>query len=179
MNTLKYLILIGFLSAAMALPATASPAGNCGSEGQSAAAYPGDFSQQPNTLLRKIGFDADRVMDHAVTLKNFKGQHDIGWFANADELSRLRAEINDMGAKLCRLEAVRGAVAPRQRKAIDRVATTAQLMADNADAAIAFANSHRDDLWNPAYVKYVHNLYGEANQLMKVTGRAVKEYHQG
>jgi hypothetical protein len=84
-----------------------------------------------------------------------------------------------MGAKLCRLEAIRAEAAPWQRMAIDRVASTARRMADNADAAIDFANSHQENLWNPTHRQYVDSIYVEADRLTKVAAHVVREYRQG
>ena len=179
MSTLKYLILSGFLSAGMALPVVASPAVNCTSKSQVAAVERGNFPHQANKLLRDIRSDAESVMKHAATLKSFTGEADMSWFSSADELDHLRTDINNLGAKLCRLEAIRAEAAPWQRRVIDTVTTTARLMADNAEAAIDFANSHPQNLWNPTYRKYVDNIYGEADRLTKVTAHAVREYRQG
>ena len=52
-----------------------------------------------------------------------------------------------MGAKLCRLETIRRGVAPWQQLAIDQIATTARLMAHNAQNAILFVNANRKELW--------------------------------
>jgi hypothetical protein len=51
-----------------------------------------------------------------------------------------------MGAKLCRLETIRMAVAPWQQAEIDRIATRGGLMADNTEDAIHFLNAHQNGL---------------------------------
>ena len=64
------------------------------------------------------------------------GIPNVTWDAHADELEYLKSEINDIGAKLCRLQTIRRVVAPWQQNVIDQIATDTQLMADNAQDAI-------------------------------------------
>jgi hypothetical protein len=73
-------------------------------------------------------------------------------------LEDLKGDINDIGAKLCRLETIRRVVAPWQKREIDRIATTVRLMADNAEDAILFVNDKPNDLWLGTYQSYLNNL---------------------
>ena len=179
MRRLKYLILSSFLSAGIASPVLASSGVNSSSKSQAVAARAGDFPHQANKLLREIRSDAESAMNHAAILKTLTSQPDMTWFSSADELNHLRANINDMSAKLSRLEAIRAEAAPWQGAAIDSVAGMALAIADDANFAVDFANSHQHDLWNQTYIKYVDNIYGDAEGLTKVTAQAVREYRQG
>jgi hypothetical protein len=73
--------------------------------------------------------------------------------------------VNEMSTKLCRLESIRRVTDPWQQQAIDRVASTVNLLADNTQGAIEFMNNHRQELWSSTYKNYVNNLYTDANHL--------------
>ena len=123
-------------------------------------------------------------MYHADKLQSFARDPDLDWQTHASQLEDLKYEINDMGAKLCRLETIRRVVAPWQQGEIDRIGTSVRLMADNTEDAIAFGDSKPRDLWLAPYQKYVTNLYREADALTHSIRNAVefastsKEYQE-
>ena len=54
-------------------------------------------------------------------LQSFARDPHMTWDAHADELEYLKSEINDIGAKLCRLQTIRRVVAPWQQNEIDQI----------------------------------------------------------
>jgi hypothetical protein len=149
-----------------------------------AASYTWDFKGEANTIFKDIQSDARDAVDHAGILQSYALDSQLSWDAHAEELEYLKSDINDIGAKLCRLQTIRRVVAPWQQNVIDRIATDTRLMADNAQDAILFGNTHRSTLWLAAYQKNVNNLEEEATALTQSVGNAVeyagvsKEYRE-
>lgn len=125
----------------------------------------GNFQNRADSLLQDLQNQATQVRRHAATLRSFARSDEVSWQAHADQLRQVKAEINDMGQKLCRLTANRGRLAPWQQQALDRIAPNVRLAADNAEDAINFLNAHQLSLWEPTYRAYVRNLYRDANQV--------------
>lgn len=157
---------------ALAIPATAAAVHECVSGNPTAASYTWDFKGETNMIFKDIQSDAQQALNHADKLQSFQGS-DLSWQTHASELDALKDEVNDMGAKLCRLEAIRRVVAPWQQAEIDRIAAAVRLMADNTQDAIVFGNAHQEELWLTAYQKYTNNLYNEARMLAHSVGNAV------
>ncbi len=185
---LRTLLCSGCISAALALcavPASAATASHqCVAAEPTAASYTWDFKGEANTIFKDIQSDAQDALYHADMLQSFARDNQMTWDAHADELEYLKAEINDIGAKLCRLQTIRRVVAPWQQNEIDQIVTDTQLMADNAQDAIVFGNTHRNELWLAAYQNNLNNLEDEATALSHSVGHAVqfagvsKEYRE-
>ena len=185
---LRTLLSSGCISAALALcavPASAASAPHqCVAAEPTTASYTWDFKGEANTIFKDIQSDARDALYHADMLQSFARDPHMTWDSHADELEYLKSEINDIGAKLCRLQTIRRVVAPWQQTEIDKVVTDTQLMADNAQDAILFGTTHRNELWLAAYQKNVNNLEDEATALTHSVGHAVefagvsKEYRQ-
>jgi len=157
----------GIWAAAAVMPALtwAAAPKECVAAKPTPASYTWNFRGEASHLLKGIEVDAQHALNHADTLTTFTDNPDMSWEAHASQLSSLKAEINDMGGKLCRLETIRRVVAPWQQQAIDRVAPVVQLMADNADDAIRYVSTNEGRFWVPTYKAYTTNLYNEAIQV--------------
>jgi hypothetical protein len=155
-------------AAAATAPAVAAPA--CRAGQPTAASYTWDFKAEANEIFKDIQSDARQVSDHADMLQSFSRDSDLDWRAHAYELDELGAFINDIGAKLCRLEAIRRVVAPRQQKTIDLISAEARLMAAHAQEAYNFCTTHSEELWSATYRDDVVNLFNEANALTRSAG---------
>jgi len=124
-------------------------------------------------LFAAVHDSAQQAADHAANLESFDSAEPPSWHADNEELSYLKDEVNDMGQRLGRLEAIRGEVAPWQVRTINDLARTLRLMADNANDAIRFEASHHNDLLNPTYQLYLDNLYNQATAVVQSTDRAL------
>lgn len=164
---LRALLWSSCISAAMAI--SAIPAGAAAANG-CAAGRP----TEANGIFKEIQSDAEQALYHADKLESFADDLKLDWDTDATELDYLRSDINDMGAKLCRLETIRRGVAPWQQLAIDQIATTARLMAHNAQNAIVFGNANREKLWLATYRSDLDNLDNEARSLAHSVGNAVE-----
>ena len=96
--------------AVSALPAAAAPVHECVSPKPTAASYTWDFKSEANTIFKDVQSDAQQAMDHADNLQSFAGDNGLSWEAHAYQLEYLKNDINDIGAKLCRLETIRPTV---------------------------------------------------------------------
>jgi hypothetical protein len=169
------------LSAAMALMTL--PAGaaenvvahhKCVAGPATAASYTWNFRQEADNLFQGIEFDARQAATHSAKLESFEDSPTMTWESHADQLMQVRAKVNDMGAKLCRLETIRQTLAPWQQHTVDRMAKRIVLIADNTGDAIHFLNGHHEELWLPMYRTYVTNLYNQNHALTESAGEAVQ-----
>ena len=132
-----------------------------------AASYTWNFTREASGLLRDMHDDAARASRAAEVLQTAAQNPDESWASRAYQLSSIRAEVDDMGKRLCRLEAIRRVAAPWQQQAIDQIAPLVQYMADNTDDAIHYLNTHQAAYWTPAYRTYSGKLYAEATALRR------------
>jgi len=165
MSVSFYARLVGCLFAgALILPAASrSTNQSCALGAPTAQSYTWNFRQEAQELLDDVGAEASQTRYHADQLENFTQQ--IDWQEHAHQLNAIRAEVNDMGSKLCRLEAIRRVVAPWEQKAIDDAAPAIAEMADEAQSAIAFLNNNHNHLFDPAYHAYSEEIYRQSSKL--------------
>lgn len=173
---LNKLFLSGCVSGAVAVfvvPAMASTVHECVASKPTAASYTWNFKREADAIFSKVQADAKLAEHHADEVQSFARRTDISWETNVYQLDALKKEVNDMGAKLCRLETIRRVLAPWQQAEVDRIAKRMQLISDNTQDAILFMDAHTHQLWLPGYEKYAHNIYDEAAKLAHSTGKAV------
>jgi len=171
-----HILLSGGALAALVMSAPQAQAGTlheCAAGKPTAESYTWNFKGEANQIFQDVELDARQVMDHADHIKSISMDTYVSRADHADALDTMKVEINDMGAKLCRLETIRMAVAPWQQAEIDRIATAVRLMADNTEAAIHFLNAHQQWTWRATYRKYADNLYSQARSLVNSTRDAV------
>ena len=170
----RYLAYSGcVLSMVLLCPVAAMPAAkSCEGGPPTAQSYTWNFSREASALLDGVASDAVQARDHAAKLESMMVDANVGWAAHAFELSQIRAEVNDMGSKLCRLETIRRVSAPWEQQAIRRAAPLIARMVANAEAAIQFMNGHQEDLFQPGYRALGTNLYNESDNL----ARSVREF---
>jgi len=129
-----------------------------------------NFSRSASALLKDIPEDAQRVRYHAGVIEDFTNSQQADWEAHAHELRRIKAEVDDMGRRLGRLEMNEGATTPWEQQAIHQAAPLVQFLADNTDDAIYFLNAHQGDLWSPRYKQNAENLSAEASAIAQSIG---------
>jgi hypothetical protein len=139
-----------------------------------AASNTWDFKGEANAIFEDVQAEAGQAQDHAYTLRSLANDPGVSWQMHADQLLDLKGEINDIGSKLCRLEAIRRVVDPWQQRMIDQIVATTRLMADNEQDAIVFGDAHRLEMWLPTYQAYLNNLCHEATSLTHSVDKAVK-----
>jgi hypothetical protein len=174
---LRILLLCGCMSVAMSAAAASAavPAAQaCVTGTPTVASNTWDFKGEANAIFEDVQAEVRQARDHAQKLESYTRDPDVSWRMHADLLLDLKGEINDIGSRLCRLEAIRRVVDPWQQRVIDQIVTAARLMADNAQDAIAFGDAHRLELWLPTYQAYLNNLRHEAASLTRSVDKAVE-----
>ncbi len=158
------------LAAVLAMPGLSIAAQSrvCKSSEPTPASSTWNFKQEASTLLQDIQYDAAQVQSQADELRMFARNPMVEWETHAFDLQQASQEIDDIGAKLCRLETIRTVVLPWEKTAIDRSNVLARTMAANTDQAIRFVNTNREHLWSPEYRTLATNLYNESRQLSDV-----------
>lgn len=151
-------MLAGTLAALPAL-SIAAPAPTCASVPTTNADH------QAAKLLDNLEQDAHNVAEEADSMESMLNSTNVTWESHVYALNRVRADVNAMGDKLCRLESIRASATPWEQKAIDSAAPQLRLLADNTRDAIAFVNAHREDLWMPQYAKYIRNVSDESTNI--------------
>lgn len=139
-----------------------------------AASFHWNFYEEANALFQDVHAGAQKVTRYADQLKIFTDDPAATSHVGSSDLSRLKAQVNDLDQIVCRLETIRPAVAPWQQRAIDGIASNAQMLDDNTQAAIRFIDSHRKELWNPTYWQYTDKLSSEGSNLTRFSETAVK-----
>jgi len=122
-------------------------------------------------LLNDMQYDARQIAHHAQVMENLADHTQFSWDTEGLELRSVRTEINDMGNRLGRLQAMENAVAPSEQQAIQRLQPLVEQMAQNADAAIQFRNSHHSGYWAGPFMTDVKSIHAEANTLVRTIHR--------
>ncbi|HUO33268.1 MAG TPA: hypothetical protein VMU80_28905 [Bryobacteraceae bacterium] len=168
-------IVSGSVAAVMALLPAAGMAAEreCVVGRPTAASYSWNFRAEANDIFAQMKNDAWQARRHSEQLQAFTTEAEaLQWQSHLNQLQQVRAAVNDMGERLCRLESIRRAVSPWQRQDINRIARRVTLLADNTQDALSFGNTHRETLWEPAYQRYVDNMYSQARALTKSLDQA-------
>jgi len=169
MSLFGYLKLGGcVLSAALLLPAaTQSQARSCPVGTPTAQSYTWNFRAEAQGLLDDMASEARQARENADRLHTLMSNPESDWEPQALELDRIRDTVNDMGQKLCRLEAIRRVTSPWEQKAIAQAAPLIAAMANDTENAITFLNNNQRDLFMPAYTSLGADLYRRSASLAK------------
>jgi hypothetical protein len=165
--------LVAAVVAVCAAPARAAVSRGCPEQTSTPASYTWNFKAEANQIFQSVAQDAAAVLDHADKLDAFSRQPGVSWQSHGTELNAIRAQVDDMGAKLGRLETIRRVLAPWQQQEVDQIARRVQLLADNTEDAIHHLNEHQNQLWAPNYQMNTRNLYDEADKLTHSVDTAV------
>ncbi len=168
---------LGYLAvAALVAPALPLAAADhsCPAAAPTEQSYTWNFKAEASGLLAAVQQEASDVVDRADELQNFALDTGISWQSHASDLDFVKDTLNDMGAKLCRLQAISPEMTDVQRRALETALPLASLMARDTTDAMKFLNAHVGDFWMARYRNYVNNLYNQSLKLDK----AVKEYRE-
>ncbi len=133
-----------------------------------------NFNKEASQLLKSVRADAMEAENSADRLTHFAALPAMSWESHATELQSVKTAVNDMGDKLCRLQAIRQTLEPWEQKAVDRVVPLARMAAGNAEDAIKFLRAHQGDFWLPDYRKYVDDIYTETARI----SNSVKQFQE-
>ncbi len=172
----QYLLTGLLLAGASLLPAASLPAAKqaCSAGKPTAQSYKWNFQSEAVQLLDRVRTDVLDAKKHAAILQTKTEDPSMDWRFDADELTTIRDDINDMGHAMCRLKAIRRVTSPQEKRVIDRTLPLAQSLAANADAAIVHLNRNQMDYWQPLYRTYATNMYTDAQKISGAIGHFEK-----
>lgn len=125
--------------------------------------------QQVDKLLRQIAAKAYSLQRHAEELQSFaRGTPKLSASTHAVELNRARAAVNDIGADLRQLQALRANALPWQQHIIDRLEPLMQRMASGTTNAIELMNGDRRLFPTDEYRDAVAALVSDAGEARKL-----------
>ena len=159
-----------------ALPADAavsSQAHACVAGKVTPASYTWNFKNEANDTFHAIQDDLARASYDADRFQQVSQNYNVSWATEGDPLNALRAEVNDIGQSLCRLESIQRVLAPWQKAAVDRIRGTATLLADTTQSAIVYGNSHPLQLWVPSFRNQSYALISQIHALRHTVADAV------
>lgn len=125
-----------------------------------------NFPSEASQLLEEIRSASHRLTDNTANLKSF-GRGGMSWQSHAGELMLIKEQINSVGERIQRLQAIRHVVAPWQQEAIDSVRPIALILAARAEAAIRHLNENQTYLWSETYQDHLTTLTTRAGQMKK------------
>jgi hypothetical protein len=142
--------------------------------------YAWDFSGEIRTSLQLIESDSHLTKQKAAKLQTLARQPQIYSKATqAQELTEIRASVNRIASRLCRLQEVKAVAEPWQRENIDLVVETVQALAEDTKYAIDSLNSQRSQvgLTLPAYREAIAGLYIGADDLSHASDEGWSDIH--
>jgi len=155
-------LLAGAALFARSLSAAAPLNQNCTCLSQADWNFPSEASQ----LLQEIRSASHSLTANTSRLLSFT--HRVSWQGHAGELALVREQVNDVGERIQRLQAIRHALEPWQQQAIDAITPAAVSVASGTEAAIQYLNENRNFLWAETYKGHLKTLSSGAD-LMKQT----------
>lgn len=95
-------------------------------------------------MLSEAKTESYQVSVDADTLDSFvRLQPNVTWQSHADELSRMKENINNLGKTISKLQAAKAQAAPWQATAIDRIVPYLKEIAADTTSAIDYLNKHQ------------------------------------
>ena len=128
-----------------------------------------NFPSEASQLLKEIRSAAHQLTSNAENLKSF-GPGGVSWQRHADELMQIREQVNAVGERIQRLQAIRHVIAPWQREAVDSLTPMAVTLASRTEAAIGHLNDNRTYLWSETYQDHLKTLASRAGQMKTSVG---------
>jgi hypothetical protein len=123
-----------------------------------------NFPAEASQLLKEV-----RAASHPLTVSAEKLRSlryaGSSWQGHASELSLLRENVNDIGEKIQRLQAIRHVIEPWQQEAVDSVTKAGVTLASSTEAAIRHLNDNRTFLWSDTYRSHLASLGQGADQM--------------
>jgi hypothetical protein len=154
------------LAAALLLPAGLLAADhNCTSGAPTPESYTHDFAKEADQLLTRVQHQAYRVRTDADGMANSSRFDELDWQTNADQLNNIKRHVDAMGKTLCRLDQIRSAVLPWQRKEIDRITPALVELADTTTSAIKTLSTHQQTFWATNFPNQMADIYKDANRI--------------
>ncbi len=134
-----------------------------------------EYANEANVLLQRIEANAVDVRENAAKLKTyarFPGEYD--WQVHADQLGRIRADVNSVADLLGQFEKNKDEVMMRQDKAVNFIIPEAAELSNSVEEAIHIVNNQKQKLevGHPEYNKQINAIYDHADKIVAAVGLA-------
>lgn len=135
------------------------------------AGSPGwDFQAEASELLGEVHGLAAQLHREAQTLESFNRSPRISRESHAAQLTLMRAQVNDVGSRLARLQEIKHVAAPWQQQAINRLQPLAEDVAQHTEFAIVHLNENGNYLFAPSYQEHLAEAMDQAKELKQTAG---------
>lgn len=121
-------------------------------------------SDQVSKILSSAKLEAYQLKEDADALEGYS-RAKSDWESHANAVSRMRDDVNKMGALLSELQSNRGAAALWQQTAIDRIVPLAKELAANTTSAIDHLSKSPKRLNTADYQEYLEAISDSAENL--------------
>src|SRR4029077_16806439 len=118
-----------------------------------------------------------KVSESTDTLAVSIGSNQLHWRSHASYLNQVKEDMNDIGARLKTLQAIRDSVHPWQREAIERVHASSLTAARHTDSALRYLNDNQGWLVAPSYKNDVSAIQVHA-EIVRNTANDFLDYAQ-
>jgi len=164
----RKLACLPFLALTLAPFASASPVVST-SDSKASESQAWSFDAEANDLLKEIKSLSGKLKNDATTLASYKRQTQLHWQTHAHQLNLAREQINKIGERLDRLQAIKSEVAPWQQRAIEQIVPIAANVAAHTEAAIQHLNENRTYLFAPVYANHLTSIADRSAELKEST----------
>ena len=123
-------------------------------------------------MLAQMEAQAMQVRSLADTLQSLDREASENfWQYDATVLNQARSHVNDMDGMLCRLQAIRRATDPWERKAIGDIAPSVIELSDSTQDAINYLDEREDALMFPTFTDQAEVMYDKSNRIVNFVNR--------
>ncbi|MBI1357862.1 MAG: hypothetical protein GC160_26290 [Acidobacteria bacterium] len=123
---------------------------------------------QVSNLMSRVKSNAVDIREQAGRLRSYNRTPDLySWELHADELNRVRGELDRLAGLIKDLKALEPNMTLRQSAAFNQVVTSSAKASDAAQNAIKILNTHKEKLRvaSPDYEKAVNGIYDNADEI--------------
>ncbi|HLK51657.1 MAG TPA: hypothetical protein VKT49_26130 [Bryobacteraceae bacterium] len=160
-NLMKATCLLAFAALSSVSPGVAAPANQectCGVETR------WNFPSEASRLLEEIRATSHRLTESTDRLRSF-AYSGISWQSHAIELTQVREHVNQIGARIERLQSIRQVIEPWQQEALDSVTRAGVTVATGTESAIRHLNENQNFLGSGTYRNHVASVSSGADQM--------------
>ncbi len=121
-------------------------------------------SPQVSRMLSEAKTQAFQLSEDAAEM-DLMARNGLSWQTQVNAVERIKQDINAIGKQLIRLQEIRGAAAPWQRTAIERISPLLKELAINTETVIERLNKNPNRLRAAEYKEYLEANADTANHL--------------
>ncbi len=128
---------------------------------------PSKYSAEISRLLKETMFYASQAESDAAELESYS-QSDLSWESHAEQLERMRDDVNNMVVLVQRMNVLRSDGSSWQQDGIDQINPLLEEMVDRLTTTITEGNKHPELVRMMKFRNYVHACADTASQTHKL-----------